>query len=435
MRVSEDQRALLQLLLEAGQSYEDISGLLGVPVEEVRTRAARALETMQASELARDGDLVDLMLGQTGPGSGETALERLAADPGLRATARRLTAQLTLLFPGADLPRIPEPTEPGGDTASAPPPQPAPERDESGSEPPDTTRGAESGSGSDTPSSAGSEVKSESRSKPSRTTRQATPSTEAAAAREPASGSSRGAAREAAASSSGSDGRELDPEVGESSSEDGGPGRDGGSEPEAGEAGPKGGGLSGSQTRLLAVLLGSAFVLVAIVLGVTGTIGGGNDGGGDGGETAAPAAEETAAQEEAAITRAVLRPTGGGERQGVAILGNVEGVPVLQVTAAGLAPAGPGEEYSIWLYRNDRILLRLTAVQPNDSGQIATQIQLPEEVLALVVNGAFNQVDVSRNRAAAYRSEVQAAQRQDRLPAHVGTSVLRGPITGLPAAG
>ena len=43
MPLQGDQRALLQLLCERGQSYEDIAGLLGGPADEVRDRARAAL--------------------------------------------------------------------------------------------------------------------------------------------------------------------------------------------------------------------------------------------------------------------------------------------------------------------------------------------------------------------------------------------------------
>ena len=42
MPLSEDSRALLQLLLGRGKSYADISGLLGIDEDEVRSRAVAA---------------------------------------------------------------------------------------------------------------------------------------------------------------------------------------------------------------------------------------------------------------------------------------------------------------------------------------------------------------------------------------------------------
>ena len=39
MALSDDQRAMLQLVLQHGQSYEDISALQGIEVEKVRSSA------------------------------------------------------------------------------------------------------------------------------------------------------------------------------------------------------------------------------------------------------------------------------------------------------------------------------------------------------------------------------------------------------------
>ena len=50
MALTEEQRALLQLLLERDQSYEDISGLLGMDVGQVRRRARLSLIEIGGSD-------------------------------------------------------------------------------------------------------------------------------------------------------------------------------------------------------------------------------------------------------------------------------------------------------------------------------------------------------------------------------------------------
>src|ERR671918_2355993 len=115
MTLTADQQAMLQLLLERGQSYDDLASVLGVGVDEVRTRARAAL-----TELAGGADpdaevgLTDYLLGQADPIGRADAVRHLQADPEANAMASRLVSQLRLLAPGAELPEIPAPREPRG---------------------------------------------------------------------------------------------------------------------------------------------------------------------------------------------------------------------------------------------------------------------------------------------------------------------------------
>ena len=81
MPLQGDQRALLQLLCERGQSYEDISGLLGVPADEVRERARAALTEIGGSDPDADVGLTDYLLGQADPIGRADAVRRLQGDP------------------------------------------------------------------------------------------------------------------------------------------------------------------------------------------------------------------------------------------------------------------------------------------------------------------------------------------------------------------
>src|SRR5919201_5213435 len=88
-----DQRAVLQLLLKQGQSYEDIAGLLNIDTTAVRERAHAALEALGADagrRLApeRRSELSDYLLGQQ-PASDRTATrEYLARSAAARAWVR-----------------------------------------------------------------------------------------------------------------------------------------------------------------------------------------------------------------------------------------------------------------------------------------------------------------------------------------------------------
>lgn len=104
-----EQRALLQLLCERGQSYEDISGLLGKPAEQVRADARAALEEIGGSDPDAEVGLTDFLLGQADPIGRADATRHLQASPEALDLAKRIEAGLRLLAPEAKLPNLPEP--------------------------------------------------------------------------------------------------------------------------------------------------------------------------------------------------------------------------------------------------------------------------------------------------------------------------------------
>src|SRR5918996_762704 len=124
MALSEDQRAMLQLLLERGQSYADIGSLLGLDTDEVRGRARTALTEMGGEDPDRDVGLTDYLLGQADPIGRADAVRHLGADAGAHALAAKLVAQLRLIAPGAELPELP--AQRGRPATRAQPSAPAP---------------------------------------------------------------------------------------------------------------------------------------------------------------------------------------------------------------------------------------------------------------------------------------------------------------------
>jgi hypothetical protein len=127
MPLTDDQRALLQLLLERGQSYADIASLLGVEQAEVRNRARAALEAMAGADPDRDVMLTDYMLGQADPIGRADAARHLQDDPEAHRMATDLRARLQVLAPGARLPNLP-PTRQRREAAPQTP-EPAPVRE------------------------------------------------------------------------------------------------------------------------------------------------------------------------------------------------------------------------------------------------------------------------------------------------------------------
>ena len=115
---------MLQLLLEGGQSYDDIGSLLGIAPDEVRTRARSALREIGGADPDAQVGLSDYLLGQADPIGRADAVRHLQNDPEANALAQRLVQNLKLLAPKAELPEIPEPR--GGRRAAAAPPHPRP---------------------------------------------------------------------------------------------------------------------------------------------------------------------------------------------------------------------------------------------------------------------------------------------------------------------
>src|SRR4051794_38204956 len=126
-----DQRAVLQLILTQGRSYDDLSSMLRITPDHVRARAyagARALAP-GAETGARSGRVVDYLLGQL-PFSDRLAVRaQLASDPELRAWARALAGELAPVS-REPLPPVPGPADgdgPGKPAERATPPRaPAP---------------------------------------------------------------------------------------------------------------------------------------------------------------------------------------------------------------------------------------------------------------------------------------------------------------------
>jgi hypothetical protein len=122
--LTDEQRTMLQLLLEGGQRYEDIGSLLGISADEVRSRARGALQEIGGADPDAQVGLSDYLLGQADPIGRADAVRHLQSDPEANALAERLVQNLRLLAPKAELPEVPEPR--GGRKAAPPPPPAAP---------------------------------------------------------------------------------------------------------------------------------------------------------------------------------------------------------------------------------------------------------------------------------------------------------------------
>lgn len=204
-------------------------------------------------------------------------------------------------------------------------------------------------------------------------------------------------------------------------------------------AGKPGRGSLPKERRVYAIGAGIGAVVLVIVLLATGVLGGGDsdsssdsnpaaDTGGEG----RPAAEGSAESKltNSKLSGAVLKPVDGGNAEGAALFGKAKKEVLLQVEATGLEPSPADSAYTIWFYKSPQLALRVGAVKVPESGNMRVQLPIPEELLAYVASGVFNQIDVSLTSNAEYKAEVAAAKSEKRLPNYTGTDVLRGPIKG-----
>ena len=109
MALQPDDRALLQLVCERGQSYDDLANLLGIPRDQVREKARAALGELGGRDPDAEVGLTDYLLGQADPIGRADAVRYLQGDEDALALAEKIETELRAIAPGANLPRLPEP--------------------------------------------------------------------------------------------------------------------------------------------------------------------------------------------------------------------------------------------------------------------------------------------------------------------------------------
>jgi Anti-sigma-K factor rskA, C-terminal/Sigma-70, region 4 len=138
-----DQRAVLELVLRRGRSYDDIARLLSIDRAAVRQRALAALDAIGPETGVppeRRALITDYLLGQLPARVSEDLRERLAESGSERAWARVIASELAPVASNP-LPEIPaesarrEPVQAAGERSAAPSPPP-PTSEPSGGEKP-----------------------------------------------------------------------------------------------------------------------------------------------------------------------------------------------------------------------------------------------------------------------------------------------------------
>jgi hypothetical protein len=108
-----EQRAILELVIQRRQSYDDLAAMLGMPTPRVRQLAREALGELSPRSAARvdadwRGQIADYLLGQqTGPEGTATRGHLKRSEPA-RLWALSLLDSLDHLYDESDLPVIPE---------------------------------------------------------------------------------------------------------------------------------------------------------------------------------------------------------------------------------------------------------------------------------------------------------------------------------------
>lgn len=190
-----------------------------------------------------------------------------------------------------------------------------------------------------------------------------------------------------------------------------------------------------SDPGLRGALAAGALVIVALV--VVLIVGGGGDG-----DSSSEATTGSNASSEAAgggnapaansqeVTKAVLEPVDGGDASGVAIFGREGKSLALQVEATGLEPPAEGESYAIWLAQSPQRMLPLAAAPVSKTGRLASQFEVPVEVLGFLANETFTQMAITLVEDSRLDTSLKEATKAKKSPDYTGTAVLRGEVTG-----
>jgi Sigma-70, region 4/Anti-sigma-K factor rskA len=112
-QLSDEQRAIVELVLQQGKSYEELSEMLGMPESRVRELARDALVELapvSASAVEEDwrGQLADYVLGQQAGPEATATRGHMRRSEAARSWTRSLLDSLEQLYPNGDLPAIPE---------------------------------------------------------------------------------------------------------------------------------------------------------------------------------------------------------------------------------------------------------------------------------------------------------------------------------------
>jgi hypothetical protein len=309
-----EQRAILELVVGRGQTYDELSGMLGMPTPRVRELAREALSELAPATAGRvDGDwrgqIADYVLGQqTGPEATATK-GHLKRSEAARAWAYSLIDSLGHLYANGTLPEIPD-----ADGSAAAPAAPAAEP-----EPPEPVPAAE-------PAAAEPVVASEAPAA-EEPTREAPPAAAPRPARPRPSGAGLSPAAQAVV----------------------------------------------RRRRVIGGLVGLAVIVVA-ALAIAGVFSGG---GGDKKASASTSTSTTGGVPTKLVSQGVLKPENGGKGTGIAVVLRQGKQNQLVVQAAKLEPTDNKTAYEVWLYNSASDSVPLGAQFTDQQGNLQGRGAVP----------------------------------------------------------
>ncbi|MEA2378968.1 MAG: hypothetical protein QOD13_2875 [Thermoleophilaceae bacterium] len=135
-QLTDEQRAIVELVLQQGKSYDELADMLGIPEARVRERARDALielapVSVRGVEEDWRGQLADYVLGQQAGPEATATRGHLRRSEAARSWTRSLLDSLEQLYTNGDMPAIPD-GERGSRRAAAPARAAAPDAPERG---------------------------------------------------------------------------------------------------------------------------------------------------------------------------------------------------------------------------------------------------------------------------------------------------------------
>src|SRR5918996_3858243 len=140
-QLSAEQRAIVELVLQQGKTYAELSEMLGMPEPRVRELARYALVelapvSVRAVEEDWRGQLADYVLGQQAGPEASATMGHLRRSEAARSWTRSLLDSLEGLYPNGSMPALPDggrgrraaPTRPATGAGLAAPTDPAAKR-------------------------------------------------------------------------------------------------------------------------------------------------------------------------------------------------------------------------------------------------------------------------------------------------------------------
>ncbi|MEA2362914.1 MAG: hypothetical protein QOD71_2059 [Thermoleophilaceae bacterium] len=112
-QLSDEQRAIVELVLQQGKSYDELADMLGIPEARVRERARDALVelapvSVRGVEEDWRGQLADYVLGQQAGPEATATRGHLRRSEAARSWTRSLIDSLEQLYDNGDMPAIPD---------------------------------------------------------------------------------------------------------------------------------------------------------------------------------------------------------------------------------------------------------------------------------------------------------------------------------------